>query len=93
MNNVERPVPQHEALSPRRSANGRTPPGYRVLHVILPEPIFNDLKANAYLSGVRFPEYVARVLREAWPYQESRLPRQQVTSQATEIVDAGDCQT
>ena len=93
MADVERPVPRHQALSPRRSANGRTPPGYRVLHVIVPEPVFNHAKAQAYLSGLRFPEYVARFLTEACPYQESHLPRQQVTTQATEIVDAGDCQS
>lgn len=69
------PVRTHSALSPPRSANGRTPAGYRVLHVIVPEPIFNHVKAQAYLSGMRFPEYVARFLEEAWPYKDARTPQ------------------
>jgi hypothetical protein len=80
------PVRTHSALSPPRSANGRTPPGYRVLHVIVPEPIFNHVKAQAYLSGMRFPEYVARILKEAWPYTESRQPPATSNPPAAEIV-------
>lgn len=82
MSDIQSPVPEHQALSPRRSANGRTPPGYRVLHVIVPEQIFNHVKAQAYLSGLRFPDYVARFLEEAWPYNDSRSPSNQVKPQA-----------
>lgn len=71
---VTGPVRTHTALSPPRSASGRTPQGYRVLHVIVPEPIFNHVKAQAYLSGMRFPEYVARFLEEGWPYRDNRRP-------------------
>lgn len=80
------PVRTHSALSPPRSANGRTPPGYRVLHVIVPEPIFNHVKAQAYLSGMRFPEYVARFLEEAWPYKDDRAPRDVVAPPAPTAV-------
>ena len=89
MINVESPVPEHLAMSPRRSANGRTPPGYRVLHVIVPEQTFNHVKAQSYLSGMRFPEYVARFLEEAWPYRECRPPTTPNDSPAPEIVTAG----
>lgn len=84
--------PEHPALSPRRSAKGRTPSGYRVLHVIVPEQIFNHVKAQAYLSGLRFPEYVARFLEEAWPYKEDRPPQQQASPQPPDIAGAGDSQ-
>lgn len=75
MSESERQVQQHKALSPTRSANGRTPLGYRVLHVIVPERIFNHVKAQAYLSGLRFPEYVAKFLEKAWPYNGDREPQ------------------
>lgn len=91
MQDLECPVPEHPALSPRRSAKGRTPSGYRVLHVIVPEQIFNHVKAQAYLSGLRFPEYVARFLEEAWPYKESR-PQQPQASLPPEIVETGNSQ-
>jgi len=55
-------------------ANGRTPPGYRVLHVIVPEPVFNHVKAQSYLSGMRFAEYVVKFLGEAFPYEVSASP-------------------
>lgn len=87
MINVESPVPEHLAISPRRSANGRTPPGYRVLHVIVPEQTFNHVKAQSYLSGMRFPEYVARLLNEAWPYNDSRLPSGQDDAHAHPAVN------
>lgn len=66
-------VPTHTATLSSRPANGRTPPGHRVLHVIVPEPIFNHVKAQAYLSGLRFPEYVAHVLKNAAPYTAPAL--------------------
>lgn len=87
------PVRTHSALSPPRSANGRTPPGYRVLHVIVPEPIFNHVKAQAYLSGMRFPEYVARFLEEAWPYKDARTPREQSLPPAPVAVTPSDGRT
>ncbi len=74
------------ARSPRRSADGRTPPGYRVLHVIVPESIFNNVKAQAYLSGMRFPEYVARFLEEARPYKDTRTPQVEAKALAAEVV-------
>ncbi len=82
MSGIECPVREHLADSPRRTANGRTPPGYRVLHVIVPEPTFNYVKAQAYLSGLRFPDYVARFLNEAWPYNDSRSPSDHVDAEA-----------
>ncbi len=84
------PVRTHLALSPPRSAVGRTPPGYRVLHVIVPEPIFNHVKAQAYLSGMRFPEYVARFLKEALPFTDRRQPSAPDEPHAAEVVSPLD---
>jgi hypothetical protein len=92
MSDIQSPVPEHQALSPRRSANGRTPPGYRVLHVIVPEQIFNHVKAQAYLSGLRFPDYVAHFLEEAWPYQNNRLQQHQMSTQVPTPVNAAPSQ-
>ena len=74
---------------PRRTPQGRTPPGCKVLHVIVPESIFNHVKAQAYLSGMRFPEYVARYLEEACPYDGIPQPIIHNSSQASETVKAG----
>ena len=87
MSDIQSPVQEHLALSPRRSPKGRTPPGYRVLHVIVPESIFNHVKAQSYLSGLRFPEYVARFLEEAWPYNDSRSPSDQAEPRAHRTVN------
>jgi len=60
--------------SPPRTAVGRKPVGYRVLHVLVPERTFNHAKAQAYLSGIPFPEYVAKFLEEARPYPQPEIP-------------------
>ena len=83
-------VRTQSALSPPRSANGRTPLGYRVLHVIVPETVFNHVKAQAYLSGMRFSEYVARFLKEAWPFTDNRQLAAISEPQAAEVVSLQD---
>lgn len=75
-------VRRHTVLSPPRLQKGRTPPGYRVLHVIVPDRLFNNLKARAYLTGTRFPEYIARLLEETGAVETSRLPQLAVAPQA-----------
>jgi hypothetical protein len=61
-----------------------------VLHVIVPESIFNHVKAQAYLSGMRFPEYIARFLEEAWPYGEFRTPVTTASTPASDHVGPRD---
>lgn len=70
---TENGLTQTDSTTPstRRQSNGRTPPGCRVLHVIVPTKVFNHVKAQAYLSGMRFPEYMVRLLEEAWAYGQS----------------------
>jgi hypothetical protein len=91
MSETEPQMRQHQELSPPRSANGRTPPGYRVLHVLLPETTFNNVKAMAYLSGMRFQDYVAKFLAEVCPYSVDRKPQIRTSTPAPESFadDAG----
>ena len=52
----------------------QTVPVQRVLHVLLPEEVFNHVKAQAALSGMAFKEYLERFLREAKPYDGKTSP-------------------
>lgn len=80
---------EEQALSPARSADSRLPTGFRTVHVAVPETIFNHAKAQAYLSGLRFAVFVARLLSEARPYPSSRMPQQRAIPQAPQNVEAG----
>ena len=51
------------------------PPGYRVLHVTVPEEVFNAAKAQALLSGIDWPQFVIELLRQADPRTGDVLPR------------------
>ena len=62
------------ASSRKRTARQGTPKGYRVLQVRVPEQVFNHVKAQSFLSGLRFPEYVTRLLKEAVPYPGPASP-------------------
>lgn len=53
----------HDQVSPPRRGRGRVPDGFRVLHVLIPAETFNHLKAQACLTGTRFPEFVVRQLQ------------------------------
>lgn len=83
------PVLRHDELSPRRSADSRLPVGFRTVHVAVPESIFNHAKAQAYLSGLRFAVFVARLLSEARPYPGNRLPQRPPALPAHQSVEAG----
>lgn len=56
-----------------RTEGSRTVTGQRVLHALLPEAVFNHVKAQAALSGMAFKEYLERYLREAAPYTAKDL--------------------
>ena len=83
------PVPRYDDLSPRRSADSRLPTGFRTVHVAVPESIFNHAKAQAYLSGLRFAVFVARLLSEARPYPGSRMSQRPPAPPAPQSVGAG----
>ena len=61
-----------KSLSPPRNSESRLPTGFRVVHVPVPEFIFNHAKAQAYLSGGRFAEFVATVLKDSKPIDAVR---------------------
>ena len=61
-----------KSLSPPRNSESRLPTGFRVVHVPVPEAIFNHAKAQSYLSGLRFAEFVATVLKDSKPIEAIR---------------------
>jgi hypothetical protein len=52
-------------LSSDRISSGMPPT--RVLHIEVPEPIFNRAKAQSLLLGMKWPEFVVDLLRKAGP--------------------------
>ena len=62
------------ASPPRGEARGGKSSNVRVVHVRVPEPIFNFAKAQAYLSGMDWPDYVAKLLEEARPFPGPASP-------------------
>ena len=62
------------AISQSKEAKGGNSPNHRVLYVRVPEPIFNFAKAQAYLSGMAWPDYVAKLLEEARPFPGPASP-------------------
>ncbi len=86
MSSIDFPVANPQALSPPRRADGCLPYGFRIVHVPVPEAIFNHAKAQAYLSGLRFAVYVAKVLSDARPYPSSRSPQETATALAPTTV-------
>ena len=72
----QRPTPL--ASSPLVALASRKAANYRVLHVRVPEPIFNFAKAMALLSGMEWPEYVVKLLKQAkYPEPASPLSKEQ----------------
>lgn len=53
-----------------RTRSGHLIPGCRVVHVAVPERVFNHAKAQAYLSGLSWPQFIERLLSESTPIQE-----------------------
>ena len=62
----QRPTPL--ASSPSRVVSGTGRVNHRVLHVNVPERIFDVAKAKALISGMAWPDYVVKLLAEARPY-------------------------
>ena len=48
-------------------APDRTSRGHRVLHVNVPEDVFNAAKAQALLLGIDWPKFVVELLRHVDP--------------------------
>ena len=65
---VEQKAAAPAASPPERKPKGGKSSNLRVVYVRVPEPVFNFAKAQAYLSGMAWPNYVARLLKDARPY-------------------------
>lgn len=59
------------------------PPGYRVLHVQVPEEIFNGAKAGALLQGIDWPRFVVKLLEEADPRKGQGFAKQPYPAPST----------
>ena len=53
-----------------RTRSGHLVPGCRVVHVAVPEKVFNHAKAQAYLSGLPWPKFIEHLLSESGPIHE-----------------------
>jgi len=62
MNTTQTPAVKAPERNPRYLQ-----PGHRVLHVEVPEDIFNGAKAQALMIGQKWPEFVVELLREIDP--------------------------
>jgi hypothetical protein len=80
MNTSNGTVLRQQATPKQVQGHGRLPPGHRALYAHIPESVFNFAKAQALLSGMRFTEYLTRLLAEAKPYDVQRSPKQQGTA-------------
>lgn len=70
-------VPPHQATDTQVKGPRRLPTGHRTVYAHVPVPTFNHAKAQAYLSGLPWPKYVAWLLSEAKPYVAKGLPETQ----------------
>lgn len=54
----------------------RTPPGHRVLHLVIPDETFTLLHRAAIESrpSMRFSHFMRRFLKEAFPYDQPEHP-------------------
>jgi hypothetical protein len=60
------PITANPGDSP--SPKYKTPPGHRVLHLVIPAETFAQLHRAAIDSNMRFTAYMGRFLKEALPY-------------------------
>jgi len=61
----------------------RTPPGHRILHLVIPDSTFALLHKAAIDSHMRFSHYMGRFLREALPYERSDISQTQSSTTST----------
>lgn len=57
--------------STNRTKGGNPISGCRIVYVSVPESTFNHAKAQAYLSGISWSQFVEHLLRESKPIAKS----------------------
>jgi hypothetical protein len=70
--------------APTRCHRYKTPPGQRVIHVVVPEATFVHVHKMALESSMRFSHYLARFLEEAFPYPAGPLAPPSDRNQASD---------
>jgi hypothetical protein len=57
-----------------KTSKHRTPPGHRVLHLVIDQATFDHLHIQAIHSRMKFTAYMTRFLQEAFPYSDPATP-------------------
>jgi hypothetical protein len=60
--------PATSVSTPRKLHKYRTPPGHRVLHLVIPAETFALIHKAAIDSEMKFSAYMNRFLKEAFPF-------------------------
>jgi hypothetical protein len=63
-----------QAATPKNAPRYCTPPGNRVLHLVVPAETFALIHRAAIDSNMRFTAYMHRFLKEAFPYHGPESP-------------------
>jgi len=58
----------NDPMAPDKPSKYRTPPGHRILHLVIPKETFVLLHKAAIDSDMKFTAYMLRFLKEAFPY-------------------------
>ena len=56
------------APTSEKAGKYRTPPGHRVLHLVIDQATFDSLHIQAIRSNMKFTAYMQRFLKEAFPF-------------------------
>jgi hypothetical protein len=62
--------PVKPVSSPSKKPKYRTPPGHRILHLIIPAETFVLIHKAAIDSDMKFTAYMNRFLKEAFPFTD-----------------------
>ncbi|GAA4455865.1 hypothetical protein [Novipirellula rosea] len=66
-NNGKNPKKQDQTMSKENGAGRKVAKGHRVVHVIVPEKVFNHAKAQAFLSEISWTTFISETLRQCKP--------------------------
>ncbi len=61
---------QTTGQAPHQEQKHRTPPGHRVLHLVIDQETFDLLHLCALRSRMKYTAFMRRFLKEAFPYDD-----------------------
>ena len=70
-------VTNESLTSTGRLAGGRTATGYRVVHVAVPDEVFNHAKAQSFLFGMPWSKFITETLRNCEQLNPNRLVKEE----------------